>query len=132
MSGEHNDLRPLNPPRDLRAHERALIEQLLRPPFDGRDEIRSQLANARVSAEGDGDTRTLRFEPDRSKVPRGLTVLRVPVEAEATDDDGVPIAVLLHVVDGIAEELEIYRVDGLPIRRGEIGVLDSISVNEDR
>lgn len=132
MTGEHDDLQPLDPPRSLQAHERALIEQLLRPPFDGRDEILSQLATARVVAVGEGDTRTLRFGPARSDVPRARTVLRVPVEAEALDDDGVPIAVLLHVVDGLAEELEIYRVDGQPIRRSELGVLHSISVNEER
>jgi hypothetical protein len=39
------------------------------------------------------------------------------VDAVMTDDDGTNIEILLHVVDGYAHELEIYRVDGEPIRR---------------
>jgi hypothetical protein len=40
---------------------------------------------------------------------------RVPVEGNGTDSDGVPVHVLLHVVDGLAVELEIYKADGSPI-----------------
>lgn len=36
---------------------------------------------------------------------------RVPVEGEAPDVDGVPVHVLLHVVDGRLAELELYRND---------------------
>ena len=40
---------------------------------------------------------------------------RVPVEGSGSDSDGVPIYVLVHVVDGLAVELEIYKADGSPI-----------------
>ena len=33
------------------------------------------------------------------------------MEAEALDDDGMPIAVLLHVIDGRLDELEVYWAD---------------------
>lgn len=36
------------------------------------------------------------------------------------DEDGVNIEILLHVVDGYARELEIYRVDGTPIQRASL------------
>jgi hypothetical protein len=41
----------------------------------------------------------------------------VPVEAELEDEDGVPVHVLLHVLDGYLNELEIYREDSAPVRR---------------
>ena len=34
-----------------------------------------------------------------------------PVEAEVVDSDGVLIHVLLHVLEGFLDELEIYRED---------------------
>jgi len=37
---------------------------------------------------------------------------RVPVEAELEDVDGVTIHVLLHVVQGFLNELEVFREDG--------------------
>lgn len=130
MTHEPDDLRPLDFPRRLHAQERELIEQLLQQPFVGPDEIRSQLATVHVAAEVDRDTRTLRFvQPHAPDAPRAPTVLRLPVEAESTDTDGTPIAVLLHVIDGWVEELEIYRVDGQPIARDEPWSLESISVN---
>lgn len=129
MSAANDGLRVLDPPRDLHAHERVLIEQLLGSPFAGRDEIRSQLATARVRAEGSGDTRTIRFKLALKDVRRACISVRVPVEAEASDDDRVPIMVLLHVTDGLAEELEIYRADGQPIQRDDLGVLHSIVAN---
>jgi len=36
---------------------------------------------------------------------------RIPVEAEAEDLDGTTIHVLLHVIDGFARELEVYKND---------------------
>jgi hypothetical protein len=39
------------------------------------------------------------------------------VEAEAEDVDGVPIHLLLHVVDGMARELELFREDGKTVQR---------------
>jgi hypothetical protein len=46
-----------------------------------------------------------------------VVIRRVPVEAERPDDDGVVIHVLLHVVDGFLNELEIYRDDSKSVRR---------------
>jgi hypothetical protein len=47
----------------------------------------------------------------RAKVSR-----RIPIEAEGKDIDGVKIHILLHVVDGFMDELEIFREDPEPIR----------------
>jgi hypothetical protein len=36
---------------------------------------------------------------------------RIPVEASYPDADGVVVHVLLHVIDGRLDELEVYRED---------------------
>jgi hypothetical protein len=44
-------------------------------------------------------------------------IKRVPVEAEARDDDGVVVHALLHVIDGRPAELEIFKDDSSPVVR---------------
>jgi hypothetical protein len=44
-------------------------------------------------------------------------VKRIPVEAEAKDDDGFRVHALLHVVGGRPTELEIYKDDGSRVKR---------------
>jgi hypothetical protein len=44
-------------------------------------------------------------------------IKRVPVEAEAKDEDGAVIHMLLHVVDGRPVELELFKEDGTTVRR---------------
>jgi hypothetical protein len=48
---------------------------------------------------------------------RAEVVRRIPVEAEFDDQDGVGVHVLLHVLDGYLNELEIYREDSSPLQR---------------
>jgi len=43
--------------------------------------------------------------------------------------DGVPIAMLLNVVDGRVAELEIYRVDGLAMRNRGVPAARAVKVN---
>jgi hypothetical protein len=131
-SDSNNDLRVLAPSRELAPHETAVLRQLLDSPFRGRDEIRAQLTDARVVAEGSGDTRTIRFKLGRGMTQPAPTTVRVPVEGEALDTDGATIAVLLHVIDGHADELEIYRTDGGRILRDVISDLRTVLVNEER
>lgn len=98
--------------REPTAHERELFQKLLSIEFPGRDELAKQLSSAQVnSLDTDGSL----------KIQTGVDLFapvgrRVPVEAEIADSDGIPIYVLLHVVDGRASELEIYKADGSSIR----------------
>jgi hypothetical protein len=41
---------------------------------------------------------------------------RIPVEAELEDGDGVTIHLLLHVLEGYLNELEVYRDDSAPVQ----------------
>jgi hypothetical protein len=101
-----------DPPRPLHVFERAVIAQLLNRPFAGRDEIREQLAHATVVEEGREDTATIVFSVPTRPFPLAGVVSRVPVEGEAIDSDGGTIAMLLHVLESVVVELEIYRADG--------------------
>lgn len=57
---------------------------------------------------------SIRLRPS-AVAPRAPVHVRVPVEGSGIDSDGVSIYVLVHVVDGVAVELEIYKADGSPI-----------------
>jgi hypothetical protein len=110
----------LSAPRLLADDERQLIDRMLEQTFDGRDQLQAQLVDARVAGHGPPDTRTIVFASPSSTRPRVETGERVPVDAVMIDEDGVNIEILLHVVDGYARELEIYRVDGTPIQRASL------------
>jgi hypothetical protein len=103
--------------RTLKPNERQIIERLLQDPFPGRDELRAQIFKSRVEQidEYGDEYGSLKFEVE--DCPKAKVTQRVPVDARANDSDGVPIEFLLHVVDGVVKELEIYKADGSPIVR---------------
>ncbi len=89
-----------------------ILSVLLAAQFPGRVQIAKQIESARGRVvDQDGSIALQAPEGPRADVER-----RVPVEAEAEDQDGMTFHVLLHVVDGFIAELEIYREDSLPIR----------------
>jgi Domain of unknown function (DUF6984) len=99
---------PESAPRPLVAAERAVLLKLLSADFPGRDALREQAAEAlgrRIDAEG-----SLALQPSQD-APAADVVRRIPVEAETEDRDAMPIHVLLHVVNGYMNELEVYRED---------------------
>jgi hypothetical protein len=94
--------------RQLKPHEAALIRSLLSATFSGRDELRTQIEDAKVrEVDEDG---SLEFRVGGG--PKAPVVRRIPVEAEADDADGGNVHVLLHVVQGRIDELEFYKEDG--------------------
>ncbi len=94
-------------------HEQALLARLLEAKFPGRDELVPLLQDVlvkRVDEEG-----SLEIKSQASG--QAPVTKRVPVEAEAVDEDGVAVHMLLHVVNGKPVELEFYRDDGGAIKR---------------
>jgi hypothetical protein len=96
--------------RPLTSSERELIDRLLEPDFPGRDQLREQLTTARAVEIEDGG---LSFICDTTV--RAPVKSRVPTEGEYQDADGVTVHLLLHVVDGILRELEIFKDDSSPV-----------------
>lgn len=99
--------------RPIGEDERNILATLLRAEFPGRSELAQQAGTALVrSLDTNGSVSFVRVEGPSAKVVR-----RIPVEAEVEDEDGTIIHVLLHVLDGRLNELEIYREDSGPVTR---------------
>jgi hypothetical protein len=97
--------------RNFTAFEQRIIDRLLEKSFPGRDEICEQMKKSFVKTiDEDKSLEFLVKTNVKSRVKR-----RIPVEAEFQDADGVLVHILLHVVDGKVNELEIYKEDGSPI-----------------
>src|SRR5262245_59248698 len=94
--------------------ENQIIQRLLMPEFPGKLELVKQLAGCVVRKIDENGSLEIKLQ--HSCVPAPVTK-RVPVEAEATDEDGVRVHVLLHVVNGFIREIEIYKDDGSAIKR---------------
>ena len=99
--------------RPLSDTERDVLSQLLNHDFPGSAALREQMAHLlarRIDADG-----SLAFEPvgDACAAQVGR---RIPVEAELKDLDGATVHVLLHVLNGRMNELEIYREDSAPLQ----------------
>lgn len=98
MTGDWHPLAP---------SERALVDALLADAFPGRDELRAQVAGAHARViDSDGSFAL------RATGPSARVIHRVPVTGSTRDDEGIGVEVLLHVVEGLMVEVEVYRVDG--------------------
>ena len=98
--------------RPLNQKEKEILEFLLQEKFPGRDELAKQTKNLlakEIDPEG-----SLEFQVAAG--PLAKTAERIPVEAIMKDADGVPICILLHVVNGHLSELEFYKADGTPFK----------------
>lgn len=94
--------------------EAEFMQRLLAADFPGQEEIAKQLASCRVRIIDDEGS----LELELSGTARPAAVeKRIPVEADAVDEDGIHVHFLLHVVKGFAKELEVYKDDGTPIKR---------------
>src|SRR5499433_1494128 len=97
--------------RGFTTHEQGIISRLLEEAFPGRDEIGEQMKNCLVRAIDEDKSLEFLVKSDvKAKVKK-----RIPVEAEFEDADGVLIHILVHVIDGKVNELEIYKEDRSPI-----------------
>ena len=93
--------------------ETEVFARLLESEFPARRELAPLLSQIEVRTLDEVGTLEL-----RSRVSGKAPVLkRIPVECEAKDEDGYVIHVLLHVVDGRPDELELYKDDGSSVSR---------------
>ncbi len=93
--------------RPLTEHERRIVERLLAEGFPGRDEVAEQVRRSLVEPVDNNGSLKFRSCTD----VRASVRSRIPVEGEAEDADGMTVHVLLHVVDGKVDELEVYKED---------------------
>lgn len=106
-------LRTNNEFREPTEPERKLLERLLEADFPGRDALVPLLRCVLVrTIDEDGGLELLSQAEGRAPVLK-----RVPVEAEARDEDGGMVHMLLHVVEGRPIELEFFREDAEKVKR---------------
>lgn len=93
--------------------ENLLLSKLLSWNFRGAPELREQLSGMLAKPlDTNGSLRLGVTVPSVAKVDR-----RIPVEGTYLDNDGTRVHILLHVVDGYLDELEVYREDSGRIAR---------------
>jgi hypothetical protein len=93
--------------------ERSLLERLLEADFPGRDELAPLLRNVLVRTIDEDGGLELKSQVEG----KASVVKKVPVEAEAKDEDGAVIHMLLHVIEGRPVELEFFREDTARVKR---------------
>ncbi len=95
--------------------EAALLAAMLNDSGENESIIINQINNSHIRREGNGYYASILFEVN-SGVQKLTTHTRVPIEMHLWKKDEAPIALLLHVIDGYINELEIYKGDlsGLP------------------
>ena len=99
-------------PRELKPHERALLEFLLTAEFPGKSELQDQARHVQAIGDCDCGCGTIDMSFQEPATPPHNPE-RVVVEAHRDSPEG-PIEVLLFVRDGLLSSLEI--VDYLDTR----------------
>jgi hypothetical protein len=93
--------------------ESGLLNLLLASDFQGAEALRAQIHACSVrTIDQEGSFQII--TPVASKAAVKFTV---PVELSGADTDGAGVHVLLHVVDGFATEVEIYKDSPTPISK---------------
>jgi len=95
-----------------------LIKHMLDFDFQGRDNLKTQFAHMTVVHDVDNNQ-------DGSGVRKisvaggdpAIVDSRQPIELESRDADGITIAALLFVDDGKLHLIDIYKLDGSPIKK---------------
>lgn len=94
--------------------EKAWLEAMLSVDFLGKEIISKQLDNAQISRDYNVGYISLKINVDKS-IEQFPFQIRVPIEMRVSGKDDIPIVFLLHVIDGVVDELEIFNADSSPI-----------------
>lgn len=93
--------------------ERYICERLFSVDFPGRREIQHQLERSHVrQLDVNG---SLGFIAPTTPIANVLG--RIPVEGHFKDSDSVLIHILLHVIEGLVSELEVFKEDSSRVRK---------------
>jgi hypothetical protein len=99
--------------RELTLEEHEILQRLLMEDFPGKREVSKQVGESLVQTIDENGSLRFRVLTD-VKAPKVRS--RIPVEGECKDIDGVLIHFLLHVVDDVVRELEIFKEDNSELR----------------
>lgn len=94
----------------LTKREQVWLNKLFEPEFKGKEILKQQIENAKVIDRVYYPYGSLKFRV-KEKVEKYPYNVRVPIEMRAFQKPLLPIVFLLHVIDGVVDELEIYTAD---------------------
>ena len=89
--------------------------------FQGRDILLQQLSKAKIIYKQEYAFISIKFKIEGDVEPYPYRV-RAPVEMRAFQQSSAPIIFLLHIVNGIIDELEIITADSAEINTDNIEV----------
>lgn len=99
--------------------EKKWINILLNIDFKGKDILMKQVSNAKVICNQEYDYISIKFY-----IEAGIELypyrVRVPVEMRAFQEASAPIIFLLHIINGVIDELEIITADSSQINPNNI------------
>ena len=100
--------------RNINEKEQKWINSLMNIEFQGRDILLKQFSKAKIIYDQEYAFISLKFKIEGEIEPYPYLV-RVPVEMRAFQTSTAPIVFLLHVVNGVIDELEIITADSTQI-----------------
>lgn len=100
--------------RNIYEKEQQWINSLMDVEFQGRDILLKQFSKAKIIYKQEYAFISLKFKVEGEIEPYPYRV-RVPVEMRAFQNSTAPIVFLLHVVNGVIDELEIITADSTQI-----------------
>ena len=96
--------------RNIYEKEQQWISRLMDVEFQGKEILLKQLAKAKINYKQEYAFISLKFKVEGDIEPYPYRV-RVPIEMRAFQNSTAPIVFLLHVVNGVIDELEIITAD---------------------
>jgi hypothetical protein len=112
--------RRVEPPRSLNKWEQQILSKLLSAPFEGHEELRAQIGEARVYEESPSDPSVMLWvdpsTPGAKASDGGPRSGVVPFELFSRTAGDVPIWALLDTRDGRLYYLDVQRADGVPLQ----------------
>lgn len=100
--------------RELSVDERIYLDRLFSINFKDKDILSYQIKTSKVIGYCNCGCKSILLKVDR-ELPSFQHNLRVPVEMIVECIDEIPIVMILHVLEGFIDELEIFRADSTSI-----------------
>ena len=107
--------------RNINEKEQQWINRLMDVQFQGRDILLKQFSKAKIIYNQEYALISIKFKVEGEIEPYPYRV-RVPVEMRAFQTSTAPIVFLLHVVNGVIDELEIITADSTQIDADRIKI----------
>lgn len=107
--------------RELYEKEQKWIDSLLAVDFKGKDILLKQISKAKVTYKQEYAYISIKFFLEGATELYPYQV-RVPVEMRAFQKSSAPVVFLLHIINGIVDEVEIITADASLINADNIGL----------